>query len=100
MWDNSVFDRAFDRLGLRQKVEPHGFTHFEPFMARFERPQEIMLEDQIHTTDYSIEYTYADCPGLKIDDQLKIGSQVFKVHQPPTRQGDGYYAVAQLEEVT
>ncbi len=97
-WDNRLFDEAFDRAGLREQVEPVvGGVPDTPFQARFDRPQEIMLDEQIHTTDYSIEYAHHECPSLDAGDAVVIGGVAYNVIQPPRRQGDGYYAVAQLE---
>jgi len=109
-WDNSLFDRAFDAAGIREPVamviggvtQPH-------FMARFDRPQEIVLDGEVHTTDYVIEFTTADAPGLEYHSQIRIGGQVvgdqyvggdlYRVAQEPLVQGDGYWTRAQLERL-
>jgi len=96
MWDNARFDEAFDAVGLRETVQVLNAS-FPPFKARFDRPQQIIVGDQIHTTDYAIEYTTSDAPGLAYDNQLSILDVVYRVKQPPVAQGDGYWTIAQLE---
>lgn len=95
MWDNSVFDAAFDAAGMRERVVPR--SGGRPFMARFDRPQQIVTADGVHDTEYSIEYAHQDSPGLAAGATLTIGGADYRVTQPPTRQGDGYYAIALLE---
>lgn len=97
-WDNSLFDEAFDAVGLRETVTLLKSMAPNPtFQARFDRPQQIMLDDQIHTTDYSIEYTTADVPEIYMDDLLAIGGVVYRVKQPPVVTGNGHWTVALLE---
>lgn len=98
MWDNSLFDEAFDRAGLRVQATPLQAGR-SSFQARFERPQQIMLEDQVHTTNYSIEYTSSAASWLKLGDMLSIEGDTYRVIQPPVAQGDGYWTIAELEEV-
>lgn len=99
-WDNRLFDEAFDAVGLREEVTlVKGTLPCPPFRAKFDRPQQILLDDQIHTTDYTIEFTTADCPMLGMDDQVAILGVVYSVKQPPVMQGDGYWTVALLEPV-
>lgn len=106
MWDNSVFDRAFDRAGIRQRVirlisgSPAG-----EFMARFDRPQQIIMDGVAHTTDYVIEFTTTDVPGgLEYHDlvDIEVSKGVlerFRVNQEPLQQGDGYWTRATLERM-
>lgn len=98
MWDNSLFDEAFDAAGLRVTATlVKGGRH--DFQARFERPQQIMLDEQVHTTNYSIEYTTGDVPEVRRGDQVEIAGQTYRVVQPPVAQGDGYWTIAELERV-
>lgn len=99
LWDNSLFDAAFDAVGLRETVTLMKGMPFPTFQARFDRPQQIMLDDQIHTTDYSIEYTTGDVPAILYDDQVQVGGVTYRVKQAPTMLGDGHWSVAQLEPV-
>lgn len=98
MWDNSLFDEAFDAAGLRVSATPVANGRLA-FQVRFERPQQIMLDDQVHTTDYTIEYTTADAPWLALDARLEIEGDTYRVIQPPVAQGDGHWTIAQLERV-
>ncbi|NYT38874.1 hypothetical protein ERD78_18845 [Allopusillimonas soli] len=101
IWDNSRFDRAFERIGVRERVylvregEPD-----QPFMARFDRPQEYVLDGQAHTTDYSIEFTTSEMPNLTLDSQVRIHGQLYRVNNEPLAQGDGYWTIATLEALS
>lgn len=106
MWDNSLFDNAFDAAGLRGPVTL--LKGGQPtFQARFERPQQILVDDQVHTTDYSIEYTTRDVPQIVADDRIRIDAEdwtpldagTYRVIQPPVVQGDGHWTIALLEKV-
>lgn len=94
--DNSLFDAAFDAAGLRETVTPLK-PSFPAFQARFDRPQQIIMDEQIHTTDYAIEYTTSAAPNLARDDELSVGGVRYRVKQKPMAQGDGYWTIAQLE---
>lgn len=108
MWDNSVFDRAFDSAGMRQRVirlingAPAG-----EFKARFDRPQTIFDEggEPIHTTHYSLEYTTNDLPAPlafedEVDVEVKGGVfERYRVNQEPLIQGDGHWTRVFLEQV-
>ena len=99
MWDNSVFDRAFDQAGMRQTVVRlvDGQPASKPFQARFDRPQQIVLDGEVHTTEYSIEFTTSDLQTqLEYGDILRVEvskgvHQDFRVKQEPLVQGDGYW---------
>jgi len=96
MWDNILFDEAFDRAGIRVQATllKGGYPDFQ---VKFERPQQIMLDDQVHTTNYSIEYTTGDVPSIARNDQVRIDGVTYRVIQPPVAQGDGYWTIAELE---
>ncbi|MFC3865853.1 head-tail joining protein [Alcaligenes aquatilis] len=104
MWDNSVFDRAFDQAGMRQTVVRlvDGQPASKSFQARFDRPQQIVLDGEVHTTEYSIEFTTSDLqPPIEYDDVLRVEVskgqfQDFRVKQEPLVQGDGYWTRAEL----
>ena len=98
-WDNSIFDAAFDAAGMREAVVYlTGGTPPPEFHARFDRPQRVMLDGEVHTTEYSIEFTTADAPALKYRDLLLIGGVRYRVRQELVAQGDGHWTVAELEE--
>lgn len=99
MWDNSLFGEAFDVAGLRSEVALIKAGGSIIFRARFEQPQHIMADDQVHTTHYWIEYESAKAPALSIDDVVLINGASYRVVQPPRAQGDGYFVIADLEKV-
>jgi hypothetical protein len=104
-WDNSIFNKAFDRVGLREKVVVVDSPLLIPeFRAKFERPQRIFAEDQVHTTDYAVEYTTSDAPGLCVGTVLDIGEGGvlgrYRVIQPPLALDDGFWSNALLEAVS
>ncbi len=97
-WDNSRFDAAFDRIGVREEVTLiKGAPPYLTFQARFDRPQQIVLDGEVHTTEYSIECTTSDVPNLKYHDVLMIGGARYRLRNPPLAQGDGYWTRASLE---
>lgn len=103
MWDNSVFDQAFDQAGMRQRVvRLVGGMPAGEFQARFDRPQQIVMDGLVVTTDYSIEFTTSDVqPPLQFNDvvQVEVSKGVlrsFRVKQEPLVQGDGYWTRAEL----
>lgn len=69
-----------------------------PFDADFRRPDQVVLEGMVHTTDYSIEYQAADVV-LARGDVVTVAGQSFKVRQTPVAKGDGTFVIALLEEV-
>src|SRR3546814_5287982 len=98
-WDNSVFDRAFDRIGLREEVVLADADPVKRCMAAFERPDEIDEAMQTHSTDYMIEFTTADAPWIVYHAELLIKRARYRVNQEPKAQGDGYWTQATLERV-
>ena len=96
-WDNSLFDEAFDAVGLRDTVTLLKGAPYPTFQARFEQPQQIMLDDQVHTTNYSIEYTTSAVTAIKCEDKVRNKGVTYTAKQPPTLTGDGYWTIAQLE---
>jgi hypothetical protein len=103
MWDNSAFDRAFDQAGMRQCIvrlidgQPAG-----EFQARFDRPQQIIMDGLVVNTEYSIEFTTSDVASpLKFGEIVRIEVsrgvfRNFRVKQEPLAQGDGYWTRAEL----
>lgn len=95
-----IFDAAFDQVGLREEVLVLGAGDSPPsFQARFEQPQQIIIQDQVHDTDYSIEYTTASVPRLTVGATLQIRGARYRVKQPPVMQGDGHWSIAELEKI-
>lgn len=98
-WDNSVFDDAFDAVGLREPALLLDSEPPVPFKVRFDRPQVIDEGGLVHSTDYEIEYTTADVPGLAYHSQVEVGGTLYRVRQEPTRMGDGFWSRAMLERL-
>ena len=69
-----------------------------PFKVGFERPDEIVMDGVVHTTDYTIEYRSADVE-LKRGYNVRIDNVMYRVRQPPQAQGDGAFMRAFLEKV-
>ncbi len=68
------------------------------FDTGFSRPDQVVLDGMVHSTDYTIEYQRADIE-LKRDYVLDIESVAYRVRQTPMTKGDGTFAVAILEKV-
>lgn len=69
-----------------------------PFDVSFSRPDQVVLDGMVHTTDYSIEYQAADIQ-LQRGYVLRILGADYKVRQTPAAKGDGTFYVAALEQV-
>ena len=69
-----------------------------PFDVGFTRPDTVVLDGMVHSTDYAIEYQAVDVK-LQRGDMLRIGGINYKVRQTPRAKADGSFYVAVLEEV-
>lgn len=69
------------------------------FDVEFRRPDQVVLDGMVHSTDYSIEYQGTDAQ-LKRGQVLRIDGVEYKVRQTPTAKGDGTFVIALLEKVT
>ncbi|WP_315136886.1 hypothetical protein [Achromobacter marplatensis] len=96
-WDNSVFDEAFDAVGIREPADLVGADPPVRFQVRFDRPGVIDESTMVHSTDYEIEFTTADAPGLEYGSELDISGERYRVRQEPVTVGDGYWTRAHLE---
>lgn len=96
-WDNSIFDEAFDSVGIREEALLLDTEPPTQFMARFDRPQVINEADMVHSTDYEIEYTTSDVPDLTYHSMVEIGGVRYRVRQKPIAVGDGFWSRAMLE---
>lgn len=97
MWDNAIFDDAFDQAGMRELASLVGVVPAVDFMVRFDRPDVIDEATMVHSTDYEIEFTTSAAPGLKYHSLLDIGGKRYRVRQEPTVRGDGHWTRALLE---
>jgi hypothetical protein len=99
-FDSSVFWPVFKDAGMLAVV-----TYQPPvgalvsFDAGFNRPDQVVLDGMVHSTDFSIEYQRADVE-LKRGFLIVIDGMTYKVRQSPLVKGDGTFAIAILEEVT
>lgn len=66
------------------------------FDVSFSRPDEVVLDGMVHTTDYTIEYQAADIE-LQRGYVLRIKGVDYKVRQTPKAKGDGTFVIAMLE---
>lgn len=99
-FDASVFWPAFQQAGMLDTAvyqPPHGVA--VAFDVGFSRPDEVVLDGMVHTTDYSIEYQAADIE-LQRGNVLRIDGVDYKVRQTPKGKGDGTFYVALLERLT
>ncbi|XYJ11809.1 head-tail joining protein [Telluria sp. B2] len=94
-----VFWPAFRSAGMLDVAihqPPHGVA--VSFDVGFNRPDKVVLDGMVHTTDYSIEYQVADVE-LKRGDVVRILGVDYKVQQTPTAKADGSFYVAILERL-
>lgn len=69
------------------------------FDVGFKRPDQVVLDGMVHTTDYSIEYL-ASAVELKRSFIIAVAGVQYKVRQTPMANGDGEFVTALLEKVT
>jgi len=98
-WDNSLFDEAFDQAGIRDEVTLiTGEAPYPTFMAKFDMPQQVVLDGEVHTTDYVIEFTSADVDGLEYHSLVMINNVRYRVRDEPMIVGDGHWTRTALEK--
>lgn len=68
------------------------------FAGGFKRPDQVVLDGVVHTTDYSIEYMATDVE-LKRGFIITVDDVQYKVRQAPIAKGDGGFFVAALDKV-
>ncbi len=96
-----VFWPAFKLAGMLDEAtyQPLGGGPAVPFDVSFSRPDQVVLDGMVHSTDYSIEYQSADIV-LKRGNAVQIaGEGEFTVRQTPMAKGDGTFVIAPLEKV-
>jgi hypothetical protein len=96
----------FDPLGFLAQFEAHGLAARATrtqvpgdvgFVVGFVQPEQLLLGDAVQTAQFEIEYTTTDAPTLPAGTALLIGGTVYRVAQPPRKQGDGTFTRAALE---
>lgn len=99
MFGSDRFWSAFGRAGMLDEITHH--PEAGPpvvFQGGFARPDQVVLDGMVHTTDYSIEYQAADIE-LKRGAAVSILGVDYKVRQTPAAKGDGAFFIALLEKV-
>lgn len=98
-FDPSVFFGAFKQAGMlvSASYQPSVGPLIE-FDVGFTRPDQIVLDGVVHSTDYTIEYQRADVT-LKRDYLVTVDGGHYKVRQTPVAKGDGTFMRALLETV-
>ena len=98
-FDTSVFWPAFKQAGMLDVAS------YQPpigqaidFDVGFKRPDQVVLDGMVHTTDYSIEYL-ASAVELKRGFIIAVAGVQYKVRQTPMANGDGEFVTALLEKV-
>lgn len=100
MFDPGVFWSAFGAAGMlktAQLVSGDGSTR--DVQVGFTSPEMLDLGGRITAADPQIEYQTADGPDIERDTVLVIDAARYKVRRPPRRKDDGYFSVADLEEL-
>ena len=67
------------------------------FDVGFKRPDQVVLDGMVHTTDYSIEYM-ASAVELKRGFIITVAGVQYKVRQTPMANGNGEFVTALLEK--
>ena len=98
-WDTSRFFPAFKRAGMLDEAvfQPSVGDAIE-FDVEFRRPDQIVLDGAVHSTDYSIEYL-STAVELMRGHIVTINSVAYKVRQEPLAKGNGSFTIALLETV-
>lgn len=98
-FDASVFWPAFKGAGMLDVAVYQPLNGVAvPFDVSFSRPDEIVMDGMVHTTDYTIEYQAGDIE-LQRGHVLRIKGVDYKVRQTPKAKGDGTFVIAMLEVV-
>lgn len=64
----------------------------------FRAPDALLLDGQVQSTQYEVEYQTADMPALKLDETLTIDGTAYKVRTKPEKRGDGFFSTAMLSK--
>lgn len=99
MFDTSVFMAAFEAHGMATRAVRVGAPAGDAgFIVGFQRPEQLILGDAVHTAQIEIEYTTADAPDLAPGDGLTIDGTQYRVRAIPRKEGDGTFSRTELEE--
>lgn len=96
----------FDPVGFLAQFEAHGLAtratrtqvpNDMGFIVGFVQPEQLLFGDAVQTAQFEIEYTTTHAPTLALGTALSIDGTVYRVTQPPRKQGDGTFTRAALE---
>jgi len=98
-FDGALFWPAFKDAGMLDvaTARPTDAPPFD-FDVGFKRPDQVVLDGMVHTTDYSIEYQAVDAQ-LRRGDIVAVDGIDYKVRQAPKANRDGRFIIALLEEI-
>jgi hypothetical protein len=97
MFDPHGFLAVFEAHGLATRATRTQVPGDVGFIVGFVQPDEVIFGDSVQTAQFAIEYTTADAPALAVGTSLTIEGTVYRVNQPPRKQGDGTFTRAALE---
>ena len=97
MFDPQGFMGVFEAHGLAPRATRTQVPGDTGFVVGFVQPEQLLFGDAVQTAQFEIEYTTTDAPALPLGTALSIGGTVYRVTQPPRKQGDGTFTRAALE---
>lgn len=96
-WSENDFFAAFKDAGMLDEavfVGTDGTEHRTD--VGFVRPDELLLNEMVHITQYQIEYESATLPGLRDGSEIVIVGKKYSVQGKPLAQANGFYSIAGL----
>ncbi len=98
MFDPSILFPAFKAAGMLSVATRLGQVPPVDIDVGFVQPDGLILGDAVQTTDVEVEYiTTAAVPPVRVGEALRIGTETYRVRQPPRKTGDGTYSRVVLE---
>lgn len=96
-----VLFRAAKRMGMLVEAQYLPSSAIPvPFSVSLTQPDELLLGDQVMSTDVVIEYETAALPArVEKGDEIQLGATIYRARMGARKRGDGYYSVVALEEV-
>jgi len=70
-----------------------------PFSVNWVQPDQLVLGDDVQSTEYLIEYETASVPRLVKGDAIEIDGEAYRARGPAQKQGDGYFSRCPLDKV-
>jgi hypothetical protein len=69
-----------------------------PFDVQWVRPEQLLLGDQVQSTEYEIEFETASVPRIAKGVPIQVGATLYRARAPAQTQGDGYFSRCALEK--